>query len=119
MILAAAFSSNIVSQSVSALHLAEMVGGSPSFPQCHQLIVTTSTGAFSWDRHGIIDLFRSDSGGVVAAKKAGNILAIADGRVVILHDIDKGSQKRSYRLKAPDVGRPDLCSAAMWTLMAL
>lgn len=79
----------------------------PSFPKDHHLIVTTVRGVYSWDADGITLLFRSGSGGIMAAKKAtndSNILAVADGQVVILHDLKRGMQKRSYRLKGSDVG---------------
>ena len=51
------------------------------------------------------EIFRSGSGGIVAAKKTADgagLLAVADSEVVLLHDIKKGMQK-SYRLKGTDV----------------
>ena len=76
------------------------------FPRSHRLIVTTSSGVYSWDADGILLLFRSGSGGIVAATKANNdSLAVADGRVVVLHDVKKGMHKRSYKLKGSDVGK--------------
>ena len=77
---------------------------SPSFPSGYYLAATTTAGVYSWDGTGIKSLFRSDSRGIIASRKASNILAVADGRVVILHDVDKGLPRRSYRLKARDVG---------------
>ena len=75
------------------------------FPSEYQLIVTTSQGVFAWDMLGVTELFRSGSGGIVAAKKLTNdrpSLAVADSQVVILHDAEKGMQK-SYRLKGSEV----------------
>lgn len=91
-------------QNKPALNLADELDRSPSFPKGCHLIVTTSTGVYSWDSHGVAPLFRSQTRGIIAATKAGSMLAIADGRVVILHDVDKGMQKRNYRLKHSDVG---------------
>ena len=54
---------------------------------------------------GVVELFRSGSEGIVAARKLdGNsgTLAVADSHVVVLHDIHKGMQ-RSYRLKGSEV----------------
>ncbi len=75
------------------------------FPKSHHLIVTTAKGVFAWDNHGVKEIFRSGSEGIVAAKKANNgsgLLAVADSQVVVLHDINKGMQ-RSYRLRGSDV----------------
>jgi hypothetical protein len=68
-------------------------------------IIVTTNGIYSWTSDGIKELFRSGSGGIVAARQIHgpqNLLAVADSQVVILHDIDKGQQK-SYRLKRTDV----------------
>ncbi|KAA6410680.1 MAG: hypothetical protein FRX48_06103 [Lasallia pustulata] len=76
----------------------------PSFPRSHHLVVTTTKGVYTWGRHGLTEIFRSGSGGIVAAKKAQNgssLLAVADSQVVVLHDIEKGMQK-SYKLKGSD-----------------
>ena len=81
------------------------------------MLATTSTGVYSWDNNGVTQLFRSGSGGIVAARKAGNMLAIADGKVVILHDMDKGLQKRSYRLKGSDVCTLKFLPVVVWKLM--
>ena len=75
------------------------------FPPLYRLIVTTTRGVYAWDMDGVIELFRSGSEGIVAAKKLsghGEMLAVADSQVVILHDINKGMQ-RSYRLKGSEV----------------
>ncbi|KAG7005688.1 isoleucine--tRNA ligase [Physcia stellaris] len=85
-----------------ALNLADELDRSPSFPKGRHLIVTTSTGVYSWNSAGVAVLFCSHTRGIIAATKAGNMLAIADGRVVVLHDMDKGMQKRNYRLKGSD-----------------
>lgn len=90
-------------QNKPALNLADELDRSPPFPKGSHLIVTTSTGVYSWNSDGVAVLFRSHTRGIIAATKAGNMLAIADGRVVVLHDIDKGMQKRNYRLKSSDV----------------
>ena len=79
--------------------------GVPSFPLSNRLIITTKKGVYIWDAHGIIEVFRSGSEGIAAAKRIviGNeMLAVADSQVVVLHDISGGLQ-RSYRLKGSDV----------------
>ncbi len=76
------------------------------FPSSYRLIVTTTRGVYAWDMDGVTELFRSGSEGIVAAKKlsgTGEMLAVADSQVVVLHDIKKGMQK-SYRLKGSEVG---------------
>ena len=78
---------------------------SSTFPRSHHLIITTAKGVFAWGSHGVKEIFRSGSEGIVAAKKAidgSGLLAIADSQVVVLHDVNKGMQ-RSYRLKGSDV----------------
>ena len=100
------------------VHLAEETDRSPSFPRGHYLLITTSLGVYSWGSDGVTLLFRSGSRGIIAAKKASNMLAIADGQVVILHDIDKGLQKRSYKLKGSDVGTLNFLPV-VWRLMIL
>ena len=94
----------MASLAVPTVQLAEETDRSPSFPRGYYLLVTTSVGVYSWGSDGVTLLFRSGSAGIVAARKASNMLAIADGQVVILHNIDKGLQKRSYKLKSSDVG---------------
>lgn len=76
-----------------------------ALPALYKLIVTTTSGVYTWDRSGISQIFRSGSEGIVAAKKLddnSDMLAVADSHVVILHDIEKGNQ-RSYRLKGSEV----------------
>ena len=84
----------------------DTVGGGPKqFPVDYQLVVTTSRGVFAWDMLGVTELFKSGSGGIVAAKKltGDNMsLAVADSQVVILHDVGRSIQK-SYRLKSSEV----------------
>ncbi|KAL8727334.1 MAG: hypothetical protein Q9166_006102 [cf. Caloplaca sp. 2 TL-2023] len=56
--------------------------------------------------HGITEIFRSGTKGIVAAKRASKgsgILAVADDQLVVLHDVRKGMQK-SYRLRSADGG---------------
>lgn len=69
------------------------------------LIVTTTRGVFTWGNNGIIQIFHSGSGGIVAARRARNgssLLAVADSQVVVLHDTRKGMPK-SYKLRGSDV----------------
>ena len=76
-----------------------------NFPGSHQLIITTPKSIFIWSRNGILPVFQSGTGGIVAARKAGKhreLLAVADSQVVLLHDMKRGS-KRSYKLKGSDV----------------
>ena len=83
---------------------------SSSFPSAYRLIVTTTRGVYAWDVNGVIELFHSGSEGIVAARKLsgpGEMLAVADSQVVVLHDINKGMQK-SYRLKGSEVC-PSIC----------
>lgn len=78
------------------------------FPRSHHLVITTTRGVYTWGRNGVNEIFRSGSGGIVAAKKAQNgssLLAVADSQVVVLHDTKKGMQK-SYKLKGSDVCTP-------------
>lgn len=75
------------------------------FPDSHQLIITTPKGVFIWSKHGILPAFYSGTGGIVAARKTtedGQLLAVADSQVVVLHDMQKGIN-RSYKLKGSDV----------------
>lgn len=77
----------------------------PYFPTSHHLVITTSRHVYSCDDSGVTQIFRSGSGGIVAAKRAkdgSGMLAVADSQVVVLHDIKKG-QQRSYRLKGAEV----------------
>lgn len=71
------------------------------------LIVTTTKGVFTWGNQGVKEIFKSGSGGIVAArrvKNGGSLLAVADSQVVILHDTRKGMQK-SYKLRGSDVSQ--------------
>ena len=75
-----------------------------SFPSTLQVVVTTCRGVYYWGHHGVRKVFKSESKGIVAAKRTSNekeLLAVADSQVVILHDIDKGIQ-RTYKLKRGD-----------------
>ena len=76
-----------------------------SFPPSNSLIITTKKGVYIWDVYSITEIFRSGSEGIVAAKSissGGEMLAVADSQVVVLHDIN-GGMRRSYRLKGSDV----------------
>ena len=76
-----------------------------SFPTANHLIVTTPKGVHTWTHEGVDEIFRSGSGGIVAAKKTGDgsdLLAVADSQIVLLHDIKKG-RPQSYRLKGINV----------------
>lgn len=76
-----------------------------AFPMRHRLIITTTKGVYAWGDDGVIEIFRSGSEGIVAAKKLSgdkDMLAVADSQVVVLHDI-KGEAQRSYRLKGSEV----------------
>ena len=73
----------------------------------HQIIVTTTKGVYSWTSAGVQELFRSGSGGIVAAAKSSDdrdLIAVADNHTVILHD-NKKRMLRSYRLKGADVSK--------------
>ena len=76
-----------------------------AIPSSYQVLVTTSRGVYSWASSGICEVFRSGSGGIVGAKKLsgdGDLLAVADSQVVVLHNVKAGMQQ-SYRLKGTDV----------------
>jgi ABC-type uncharacterized transport system permease subunit len=76
-----------------------------TFPPQYHLIVTTTRGVYIWDAHGVTEIFRSGSEGIVAAKRVTNgteMLAVADSQVVVLHEFNGGLQ-RSYRLKGSEV----------------
>ncbi|KAL8697254.1 MAG: hypothetical protein Q9224_002407 [Gallowayella concinna] len=54
----------------------------------HHLIITTAQGVYTCGSHGITEIFRSGSKGIVAAKRASHgsgVLAVADDQLVILH----------------------------------
>ncbi|KAL8731800.1 MAG: hypothetical protein Q9181_004177 [Wetmoreana brouardii] len=74
------------------------------FPKHSHLIVCSSQGVYTYGSHGITEIFKSGSRGIVTAKRASTrfrILAVADDQIVILHDVRKG-MRRSYRLKSAD-----------------
>lgn len=76
-----------------------------AFPPQHRLVITTTKGVYIWDVYGLTEIFRSGSKGIVAAKRVasgGEMLAVADSEVVILHEFHGGLQK-SYRLKGSEV----------------
>lgn len=76
-----------------------------NFPDSHHLIITTSKGVFIWDREGILPVFQSETGGIVASRKTANdseLLAVADSQVVLLHDMNRGD-KKTYKLRGSDV----------------
>lgn len=76
-----------------------------SFPDSHQLIVTTPRSVFVWSKDGILPVFQTTTNGIVAARKTaegGEVLAVADSQVVLLHDMKKGNE-RTYKLKGSDV----------------
>ena len=82
--------------------------GVVAFPPQHRLVITTTKGVYIWDVHGLTEVFRSGSKGIVAAKRVasgGEMLAVADSEVVILHEFNGGLQK-SYRLKGSEVSIP-------------
>lgn len=83
------------------------------FPDSHRLIITTPGSIFVWSRDGISPVFQSATKGIVTARKTakgGELLAVADSQVVLLHDTKRGNE-RTYRLKGSDVrvghGRSD------------
>ncbi|KAK5999838.1 hypothetical protein QM012_004926 [Aureobasidium pullulans] len=66
------------------------------FPTNSHLIITTSTGIFSWDRDGVKKLFSSSKKGILAAREAkdgSQVLAVADEHVVVLHDCKRGREE--------------------------
>lgn len=76
-----------------------------NFPDSHHLIITTPRSVFVWSRDGILPVFQSATKGIVAARKTakgGELLAVADSQVVLLHDMKKGNE-RTYKLKGSDV----------------
>ena len=76
-----------------------------AFPSSKRLLIITKKGVYIWDASGVVEIFRSGSQGIIAAKgitSGSEMLAVADSQVVVLHDINGGMQK-SYRLKGSDV----------------
>ena len=87
------------------------------FPENHHLIVTTDKHVVSWSTaDGMLELFRSLTGGILAAKRVGEhnqLLAVADEDVIVMHDIrQKKTTDRSYRLKKKSVDV--LCSKLLY-----
>lgn len=79
-------------------------------PGSHHLVVTTAKGVYIWTNHGVSEIFSSNSGGIIAAKKpfdSSNKLAVADSHGVILHDPSQGMQG-SFRLKGVEVSTHSL-----------
>ena len=67
------------------------------FPSSNHLVVSTTKGVYTWTHEGVDELFRSESGGIAAAKRifdGGNLLAIADSHIIILHNIETGVPER-------------------------
>jgi hypothetical protein len=74
-------------------------------PSDHHLVITTEQHVLSYDSDGLNRIFKSGSGGILAAKETrdgSGTLAIADSQVVVLHQVERGME-RSYRLKGTDV----------------
>jgi hypothetical protein len=75
------------------------------FPTDQHLVITTEQHVLSYDSNGPNKIFKSGSGGILAAKETrdgSGTLAIADSQVVVLHQVEHGME-RSYRLKGTDV----------------
>ena len=73
-------------------------------PSESHLLVTTASHIYSWDTAGVHPIFKSSKSSIVAAREAkdgSGVLAVADKRVVILHDTNRG-QERSWGLEADD-----------------
>ena len=78
------------------------------FPKSHHLVVTASNGVYTWTYQSVKEIFCSKSRGIIAAKNLfdnRNMLAIADGHGVMLHDLSQEMQE-TYRLKGVEVGTP-------------
>jgi WD40 repeat protein len=74
------------------------------FPSDSHLLVTTASHIYSWDATGVHTIFKSSKNSIVAAREAkdgSGVLAVADKRVVVLHDTKRG-QQRSWGLEAND-----------------
>ena len=85
---------------------------SVSLPVGYQLIVTTKNCVYSWDQTGVTELFKSETGGIVAAKKLsgdGETLAVADSQVVVMHNNQRG-RHRTYKLKGSEVWSLSECA---------
>lgn len=75
------------------------------FPGPQELVVTTDRCVSSWAITGVLELFRSTSAGILVAKRVGRdgqLLAVADAEVVVLHDLGQNSDS-TYQLKKADV----------------
>jgi hypothetical protein len=75
------------------------------FPRSHHLVTVTKKHVLTLDDHGLRNIFRSGSEGIMAAKEApdGNgTLAIANSMIVLLHRIERGLDQ-SHRLKSAEV----------------
>jgi hypothetical protein len=90
-----------------------------TFPSDHHLVITTEQHVLSYDRNGLNQIFKSGSGGILAAKETrdgSGTLAIADSQVVVLHQVERGME-RSYHLKGIDVrAQGDTSHVKMLTL---
>ncbi|XTI84480.1 hypothetical protein V2W45_1339516 [Cenococcum geophilum] len=79
-----------------------------SFPNGYHLLTATHSSALTWNQADLTPIFSSGSaGGILAAEKAANdtgLLAIVDGQVVILHDVQRGRDK-NYCFKGTEVRR--------------
>ena len=77
-----------------------------NFPTSNHLIVSTTKGVYTWTFGGVNEIFRSESGGIVTAKKisdGNDLLAVADSQIVLLHDTKK-DVSQSHRLMGIKVG---------------
>ncbi len=75
-----------------------------AFPSNSHLLVTTASRIYAWDSRRVHTIFKSSKSSIVAAREAkdgSGILAVADKRVVVLHDTKRG-QERSWGLKGND-----------------
>ena len=73
-------------------------------PTSHHLVITTTKGVYAWNGQGTVEMFASNSEGIVAAKKvqaSKELLAVADSQLVILHDYNQGMQQ-TYKLRRED-----------------
>lgn len=73
-----------------------------TFPSSNHLLITTASEVFAWDSTGVHTIFKSSKHGIVAVKEAkdgSGVLAVADKRVVVLHDTKHG-QEKSWGLDA-------------------
>ena len=65
------------------------------------LSVVTPKNVYTWSRQGVARVFESRRDSIVSAKRntvEGDLIAVADGQVVFLHDIRAGS-RYSHRFK--------------------